>query len=89
MDDLLVHKISDAHYLLCVNAGNQDSDFAHIVEHNKFGAQVENAATALLAARDSGAAREETYCSGSRPSRSDPIRYYHFDFRQSERRATA
>ncbi|MFZ0212824.1 MAG: glycine cleavage system aminomethyltransferase GcvT [Candidatus Acidiferrales bacterium] len=43
VDDLLVHKISDSHYFLCVNAGNQDRDHAHIVEHNKFGAEVENA----------------------------------------------
>jgi aminomethyltransferase len=27
VDDLLVHKISDTHYFLCVNASNQDQDF--------------------------------------------------------------
>ena len=43
VDDLLVHRISDAHYLLCVNAGNQDKDFEYICEHNRFGAAVENA----------------------------------------------
>jgi len=43
VDDLLVHRISDAHYLLCVNAGNQDRDFEYIREHNRFGAAVENA----------------------------------------------
>ena len=43
VDDLLVHKFSGTHYFLCVNAGNQDRDYAHIVQHNKFGAQVENA----------------------------------------------
>src|SRR5271168_3316456 len=42
VDDLLVHKIADEHYLLCVNASNQDHDFEHIVEHNKFDAKVEN-----------------------------------------------
>src|SRR5271169_5601385 len=31
VDDLLVHKISETHYLLCVNASNQDKDFAHIL----------------------------------------------------------
>ena len=30
VDDLLVHKISDTHYFLCVNASNQDQDFEHI-----------------------------------------------------------
>lgn len=43
VDDLLVHKFSDTHYFLCVNASNQDRDHAHIVEHNRFGAEVENA----------------------------------------------
>lgn len=45
VDDILVHKISDTHYFLCVNAGNQDKDFDHIVAQNRFGtdAQVENA----------------------------------------------
>ncbi len=43
VDDLLVHKISDTHYLLCVNASNQDKDFEHIRSHNRFAAEVENA----------------------------------------------
>ena len=42
VDDLLVHKISDQHYFLCVNAGNQDDDFAYIREHNQMGAELEN-----------------------------------------------
>ncbi len=43
VDDLLVHKISDTHYFLCVNASNQDKDFEHITSHNTFGVEVENA----------------------------------------------
>lgn len=43
IDDILVHKISDQHYFLCVNAANQDVDFAHIQKHNRYNAQVENA----------------------------------------------
>jgi aminomethyltransferase len=43
VDDLLVHKISDKHYFLCVNASNQDQDFEHIREHNRVGAEIENA----------------------------------------------
>jgi aminomethyltransferase len=43
VDDLLVHKISDTHYLLCVNASNQDKDFEHIRSHNRFAAEAENA----------------------------------------------
>src|SRR3984957_4315306 len=43
VDDLLVHKISDTHYFLCVNASNQDQDFEHIRAHNRAGARIENA----------------------------------------------
>jgi aminomethyltransferase len=45
VDDLLVHKISDGHYFLCVNASNQDKDFDYIRDagRGRFQAQVENA----------------------------------------------
>ena len=42
VDDLLVHKISDRHYFLCVNASNQDADYEHIRSHNAMAAEVEN-----------------------------------------------
>ena len=40
VDDLLVHRIAGDHYLLCVNAANQDGDFAWIRDHNSFDAEV-------------------------------------------------
>jgi len=46
VDDLLVHKISDGHYFLCVNASNQDKDFQYIREAGRgrfHTAQLENA----------------------------------------------
>jgi aminomethyltransferase len=43
VDDILVHKVADEHYFLCVNASNQDKDFEHIAAHNHFDAVVENA----------------------------------------------
>ncbi len=43
VDDVLVHKVADDHYFLCVNASNQDKDFAHIRSNNRFDATVENA----------------------------------------------
>src|SRR5207244_6361345 len=43
VDDILVHKVGDDHYFLCVNASNQDKDFEHISAHNHFEAMVENA----------------------------------------------
>src|SRR3954462_4996574 len=43
VDDILVHKVADDHFFLCVNASNQDKDFEHIRSQNRFDAQVENA----------------------------------------------
>jgi aminomethyltransferase len=42
VDDLLVHKMSETHYFLCVNASNQDKDYEHIVRYNDARAIVEN-----------------------------------------------
>src|ERR1700689_1548984 len=42
VDDILVHKISEAHLFLCVNAGNQDKDYQHIASNNPFDATVAN-----------------------------------------------
>jgi len=43
VDDILVHKVADDHYFLCVNASNQDKDFEHIHSNNRFLCTVENA----------------------------------------------
>jgi aminomethyltransferase len=41
VDDILVHKITENHYFLCVNAANQEKDFDHIRAQNRFDAEVE------------------------------------------------
>ena len=41
VDDILVHKIADDFYFLCVNASNQEKDFEHIRSANKFDCEVE------------------------------------------------
>jgi aminomethyltransferase len=41
VDDILVHRVSETHYFLCVNASNQDKDYEHIRDHNKFDADVD------------------------------------------------
>ncbi len=79
VDDLLVHKISDTHYFLCVNAGNQDQDFEHIRRHNRAGAQIENAGErysqlAIQGPKALGILQRFTAV----PLES--IRYYHFAF---------
>ncbi|MEQ1948861.1 MAG: glycine cleavage system aminomethyltransferase GcvT [Bryobacteraceae bacterium] len=46
VDDILVHRVSDHEYFLCVNASNQDKDFEHILRQaqaKKFDAMVEDA----------------------------------------------
>jgi aminomethyltransferase len=79
VDDLLVHKISDTHYFLCVNAGNQDRDFEHIRAHNTAGAQIENAGArysqlAIQGPKALGILQQFTAVP------LDSIRYYHFTF---------
>jgi aminomethyltransferase len=41
VDDILVHKVAEDHYFLCVNASNQEKDFEHIRAQNRFDAEVE------------------------------------------------
>ena len=41
VDDILVHKVADDHYFLCVNSSNQEKDFEHIRSQNRFDAEVE------------------------------------------------
>ncbi len=43
VDDILVHKVADDHYFLCVNASNQEKDFEHIRDSNRCNAVVEYA----------------------------------------------
>src|SRR6202049_4191212 len=41
VDDILVHKVADDHYFLCVNASNQEKDCEHIAAQNRHNAKVE------------------------------------------------
>jgi aminomethyltransferase len=79
VDDLLVHKLSDTHYLLCVNAGNQEQDFEHIEANNKFEAQVENAGPRYSQLAIQGP-RAKEILQRLTPLPLDSIRYYHFAF---------
>lgn len=42
VDDLLVYKYADDHYLLVINAGNIDKDYAWMQQHLSEGVQIEN-----------------------------------------------
>jgi aminomethyltransferase len=41
VDDILVHKVRENEFFICVNASNQEKDFAHISAANKFDCDVE------------------------------------------------
>lgn len=41
VDDILVHKISETNFFLCVNASNQEKDFDFIRGHMRFDSEVE------------------------------------------------
>jgi aminomethyltransferase len=79
VDDLLVHKISDTHYLLCVNAGNQDADFEHVVANNRFDATAENTGPRYSQLAIQGPRAKEILQRLTQVPL-DPIRYYYFAF---------
>jgi glycine cleavage system T protein (aminomethyltransferase) len=41
VDDILVHKVAEDNFFLCVNASNQEKDFEHICAANHFDAEVD------------------------------------------------
>lgn len=43
VDDILVHKVAEDSFFLCVNASNQDKDYEHIAAQNRFDCKVDNA----------------------------------------------
>jgi aminomethyltransferase len=79
VDDLLVHRISDTHYFLCVNAANQDTDFEHIRSHNRTGASVENAGERYSQLAVQGP-KALGILQGLTKVPLDAVRYYHFGF---------
>ncbi|MGB6430052.1 MAG: glycine cleavage system aminomethyltransferase GcvT [Candidatus Acidiferrales bacterium] len=79
VDDLLVHRISDDHYLLCVNAANQDGDFDYIRDRNRFGAEIENAGERYSQLALQGPKALEILAPLT-ATRLDALRYYQFTF---------
>ena len=81
VDDLLVHKLAADHFLLCVNAANQDDDFAHIRTHNRFNARLENSGPRYAQLAIQGPRALEILQTLT-PVPLAPIRYYHFTIGQ-------
>ena len=55
VDDILVHKVADDSYFICVNASNQDKDFEHIRAAQPVRLRSGIRRRQICAARDSGA----------------------------------
>ncbi len=78
VDDLLVHRLSEDHYLLCVNASNSDKDYQWVVENSSnFNVKTENAS-----AKTAQLAIQGKYAEPLLQKLSDvplhDLRYYHF-----------
>ena len=77
VDDILVHKVDDDHYFICVNASNQDKDFEHIESSNRFHAKVEFASSRYAQIAIQGPKGIDVL---QKLTKTDlpAIRYYHF-----------
>src|SRR6202790_3976523 len=77
VDDILVHKVADDHYFICVNASNQDKDFEHIAAANHRDAKVEFASERYAQLAIQGPKGLATL---QKLTATDlaPIQYYHF-----------
>jgi aminomethyltransferase len=77
VDDILVHKVSDDHYFICVNASNQEKDFEHIAKANKLDATVDFASDRYAQLAIQGPKGLATL---QKLTATDlgPIQYYHF-----------
>lgn len=77
VDDCLVHRLSQDHYFLCVNAANSDKDFAWIVQNNRFNAEVRNVSAEYAQIALQGPKGEEILARLTRADLS-ALRYYWF-----------
>src|SRR5580658_9997668 len=77
VDDILVHKVADDHFFLCVNASNQDKDYEHIAGHNHFDCTVENAGSRYAQIAVQGPRGLDTLQKLTEVELA-PIAYYHF-----------
>lgn len=77
VDDILVHRVADDHFFLCVNAANQDKDYEHIAAHNRFDARVENVGNHYAQLAIQGPRALETLQKLTATPLA-PIAYYHF-----------
>ena len=77
VDDILVHRLASDHFLLCVNASNDEKDFAWVREHVPAGVSVERASDAYAQMALQGPLAE-SILSGLTPARLTALRAFDF-----------
>ena len=77
VDDILVYKVDDDHFFLCVNASNQEKDFDHITLMNRHKATVEFASDRYAQIAIQGPKAQATLQKLTRTHLAD-IKYYWF-----------
>ncbi len=77
VDDILIYKVADDHYFLCVNASTQEKDYRQICSANRWDAQVEFTSERWAQLAIPGPFAERTLQKLT-PVRLSGIRYYHF-----------
>lgn len=77
VDDILVHKVADGHYFLCVNAANQEKDHRHIRGENRWDAEVEFASERYAQLAIQGP-RAQATLQKLTPADLSRLGYYHF-----------
>jgi aminomethyltransferase len=77
VDDILVHKVDDDHFFICVNASNQEKDYDHIVLMNSMKATVEDAGDRYAQLAVQGPKALDTLQKLTSTPLA-PIKYYHF-----------
>jgi aminomethyltransferase len=77
VDDILVHKVNDEEFFICVNASNQEKDYEYIAEQNNTSAQVEFASERYAQIAVQGPKALHTLQKLTKTPLA-PIQYYHF-----------
>ncbi|HUS05011.1 MAG TPA: glycine cleavage system aminomethyltransferase GcvT [Bryobacteraceae bacterium] len=77
VDDILVHKVDEDHFFICVNASNQEKDFDHINLQNRMRATVEFAGDRYAQLAIQGPKALDTLQKLTRTELA-AIKYYHF-----------
>jgi aminomethyltransferase len=77
VDDILVHKVSDEEFFICVNASNQEKDYEYIAAQNNTSAEVEFASERYAQIAVQGPKALDTLQKLTKTPLA-PVQYYHF-----------